>query len=83
MHPNQDFRTGSIVTKTVPKVKVETLNKWNTYRIYASKSHIKVWLNDTLTAESYFEYPPEGYIALQAMGTGVIQFRNIKLKLLN
>ncbi len=82
-HPNQDFRTGSIVTKAVPKIKIETLNKWNTYRIYASKSHIKVWLNDTLTAESHFEYPAEGYIALQAMGTGVIEFRNIKLKLLN
>jgi len=83
LHPNQDFRTGAIVAKQVPKVTIETLNRWNTYRIRVSKSHIKVWLNDTLTAELNYEYPPEGYIALQAAGKGTIQFRNIRIKTLN
>ena len=80
LHPNQDFRTGAIVTKTVPLVEVQTMNKWNTYKIKTNKSQVQVWVNDTLTADSHQEYPLEGFIALQAMGVGEIQFRNMQIR---
>ena len=82
LHPNQDFRTGAIVAKEVPKSHVETVGKWNTYRIRATENRIQVWVNDILTADSSYEYPTEGYIALQAMGAGEIKFRNISVKTL-
>lgn len=80
LHPNRDYRTGAIVTKTVPLKRVETINKWNTYKIKTNKSQIQVWVNNTLTADSQHEYPLEGFIALQAMGVGEIQFRNIQIR---
>ena len=79
LHPNQDFRTGAIVTKAVPQKKVETMNQWNTYRIETRNSRIQVWINGHLTADAQLVNPPEGYIALQAMGKGRIQFRNMVL----
>ena len=82
LHPNQDYRTGAIVAKQVPLAHVETLDKWNTYRIQATENRIQVWVNDSLTADSSYEYPAEGYIALQAMGTGEIKFRNINIRTL-
>jgi hypothetical protein len=33
LHPNQDFRTGAIVAKFKPLAIVETIDKWNTYKI--------------------------------------------------
>lgn len=82
LHPNQDFRTGAIVSKVVPKNYVETINKWNTYRIKANGNQIKVWVNNHITADSSFTTPLSGYIALQAMGNGEISFRNIKLSII-
>ncbi|NKI31738.1 3-keto-disaccharide hydrolase [Croceivirga thetidis] len=80
LHPNQDYRTGAIVSKGIPKAHVETLNKWNSYKILAMENRIQVWVNTIKTADSTFLHPPEGYIALQAMGNGKIKFRNIMLK---
>ena len=79
LHPNQDFRTGAIVTKAVPMNYVETLNKWNTYKVEANENRIQVWVNNTLTADSNYDYPTTGFIGLQAMGSGKIEFRNIKI----
>ena len=79
LHPNQDFRTGAIVTKAIPLSHVETLNKWNTYMIKAEKDSIQVWINDILTATIQYQNPTKGFIGLQAAGTGEISFRNIKL----
>lgn len=79
LHPNQENRTGAIVTKAVPLSHVETLNKWNTYKIKAEGHSIQVWVNDIMTADSNYPYPNEGFIGLQAMGTGEILFRRITL----
>lgn len=78
-HPNQEYRTGAIVTKTVPISHLKTVNKWNTYKIKAENDRIQVWLNTILTADSKYQYPNEGFIGLQAMGTGKILFKGIKL----
>lgn len=80
LHPDQDNRTGAIVTRKTPLAFIKTINKWNTYRIKAEKSHIRVWINDTLTAESKDDGLSGGYIGLQAKGTGEIRFRNVKMK---
>ncbi len=79
LHPNQENRTGAIVAKSVPLNHVTTLNKWNTYKIKAEKDSIQVWVNNILMADSKYEYPIEGFIGLQAMGTGEILFRSIRL----
>ena len=80
LHPNQDYRTGAIVTKFVPLAIVETLDKWNTYKIKGENDHIQVWVNDILTADMRDQALTEGYVGLQAMGSGEIRFRNLKIK---
>ncbi len=80
LHPNQDFRTGAIVTKSIPITKVNTLNKWNTYKIKNQNNRIEVWVNDTLTADIQDNSLEEGFIGLQAAGTGKIKFRNTTLE---
>ena len=80
LHPNQEYRTGAIVTKATPLERIETLNKWNTYKIQVENNRIQVWVNDTLTADSNLEYPEEGFIGLQAQGTGEIHFRNVRIR---
>ncbi len=79
MHPDQDNRTGAIVTRQAPLVLIETINKWNTYRIKAEKNHIQAWINGTLTAEMKDAALFNGYIGLQAWGTGKIRFRNVNI----
>ena len=80
LHPDQDNRTGAIVTRNVPLALVKTIDKWNTYKIKAHKNHIQVWINGVLTIDTIDESLAEGYIGLQAKGTGEIRFRNAKIK---
>ncbi|SNY95107.1 3-keto-disaccharide hydrolase [Flagellimonas pacifica] len=80
LHPNQDFRTGSIVTKVKPYEIVETLNVWNTYKAITEDGNIKVYVNNVLTSSIEKDTLVEGHIGLQAMGTGTIKFRKISLK---
>ncbi|WP_400079061.1 DUF1080 domain-containing protein [Winogradskyella sp. R77965] len=80
LHPDQTNRTGAIVTRKEPLAIVSTIDKWNTYRIKVEKNEIKVWINDTLTVNTKDEKLSDGYIGLQAKGTGKVRFRNVKLK---
>lgn len=80
LHPNQNFRTGSITTKVKPYEIVETLNVWNTYKAVTQEGRIKVYVNDILTSSMEKDTLVEGHIGLQAMGNGTIKFRNIRLK---
>jgi hypothetical protein len=41
-----------------------------------------VWINETLTADTSDNALIEGYIGLQAKGTGEIKFRNFSIKTL-
>jgi hypothetical protein len=79
LHPNQGFRTGSIVTKQEPLAQVETIGKWNTYKIKNVKDHLEVWINGVLITNLKDDSLVEGYIGLQASGTGEISFRNVKI----
>ena len=80
LHPDQKNRTGAIVTQMVPLVHIETINKWNTYKIKAENQHIQVWINKQLTVDYYEGNIPEGFIGLQAKGTGKISFRKLKVE---
>lgn len=80
LHPNQDYRTGAVVTLAVPLAQVYTLNKWNTYKIKCHEGRIQAWVNGIQTVDLVNELHPEGTIALQANGVGEIRFRNVALK---
>ena len=80
LHPNQDFRTGAVVTRAKPLAYVETLNKWNTYRIRCQGDHIESWINDTKVADLQDGSLAAGYITLQAAGSGTIKFRKVMLQ---
>ena len=43
-HPNQDFRTGSLVTRQSPMVNVQTSGKWSTYEIKSEPKRIRIWI---------------------------------------
>ncbi|MEQ8303491.1 MAG: DUF1080 domain-containing protein [Cyclobacteriaceae bacterium] len=78
--PDPEYRTGAVVLKSAPKVYIETTGKWNAYKIKCQDDHIEVWLNGTLTADFKDNQIVEGYIGLQASGTGEIKFRNVRIK---
>lgn len=79
LHPDQNNRTGAIVTRMVSKEYIETINKWNTYKIKTKEEHLQIWINNILVNEIKDGSLIEGYIGLQAKGTGEIRFRNIKI----
>lgn len=79
LHPTPKWRTGAIVLRETPLAHVNTLNRWNTYRIAAGADTLRIWVNDTLTALIPDPELTEGYIGLQASGTGEIRFRNVRL----
>ena len=81
-HPNQDYRTGSIVIHSIPPlVHLNSVEKWNQYRIIAIGNKLSVWLNEEFTAEMNTAEFSRGHIALQSIG-GKIQFRNLSIKTL-
>ncbi len=80
LHPNQDYRTGSIVTKSKPLNHVNTINQWNSYKIEAKGDHLSAWINGILVADLVDNNLKQGCIALQAAESGKISFRNIRVK---
>ena len=79
LRPEQDYRTGSIVTLAEPLAHIETIDRWNKYKMQCEGDHIQVWLNDTLTADYRDKTFAEGHIGLQAHGMGEIRFRNVNI----
>ena len=82
-HPNQEYRTGSVVRRSPPLTDVNTIDKWNTYRVLIQGEKIKAWVNESLTINMVNYERPSGYIGLQAAGEGEIRFRNIRIKRLS
>ena len=80
LHPNQDYRTGAIVIHSIPPfVHLNSVGKWNQYRIIARGDKLSVWLNEELTAAMATAEFNRGHIALQSAG-GKVQFRNLSIK---
>lgn len=83
LHPSQENRTGAVVSRASPIEKIETLNKWSTYRIKNEGDHLQVWINDIMMVDIKDHDLKEGPIALQAYEEGVVKFRNIRILTLN
>lgn len=82
LHPNQDNRTGAVVSRATPLAFVESLNKWNTYEIRCEGTSIKASVNSVQTVDLTDEELSEGFIGLQAAENGKIRFRNVKVEIL-
>lgn len=79
-HPNQDFRTGSIVTIAKPEVHVDSVGKWNSYVIEMRGPSIKVTLNGQQTIDIEDGRLVSGFIALQYASEGMLRFRNLSIE---
>ncbi|MFC3881310.1 DUF1080 domain-containing protein [Algoriphagus namhaensis] len=80
LHPNQDFRTGAVVNIAPPLNYVETIDQWNTYEIELKDNKLKAWVNGVQTVDLEDPSLKEGFIALQAMGSGEVSFRKLKIQ---
>lgn len=78
-HPNQEFRTGSIVTLATPEIRVDTLGRWNRYEIVASGDLIDVTLNGEKVVSLKNDRAASGYLALQYTGKALLKFRNVEM----
>ncbi|MEM7283080.1 MAG: DUF1080 domain-containing protein [Pseudomonadota bacterium] len=78
-HPNQDFRTGSIVTKKPPETTLSTLSRWNVYEIVARGQNIQVLLNGQRLNSLNDATLDQGQIALQYWGKNELEFRNLTI----
>lgn len=80
-HPDQDSRTGAIVTLSAPTAFVETEDRWNTMRVRVEGVRLRLWVNDTLTNDIEDDKLAEGFIAFQYGGEGgMVTFRNIRIE---
>ena len=79
-HPNQESRTGSIVTMLKPLTHVDALERWAKVEIVASGTRIRARFDGELTADLNNERSVSGVIALQYGGTGVLKFRNLVIE---
>ena len=79
LHPNQEYRTGAVVTRASPLNFVSTIGAWNTYKIIANNDHVVAWINETLVIDLRDDTRKDGYIGIQAAGKGNIQFRNLRI----
>ncbi len=76
-HPNQNYRTGAIVTHVRPFTRIDTLGQWNRYRISVRPDRIDAYLNDFLVSSLEQPALAGGFIAIQRFLEGEARFRNI------
>ena len=81
-HPNQAARTGAVVSRSEPLETVQTIDKWNTYKILSNQEGIQAWINDVQVVNLKDNSLNKGFIALQAAEEGSIKFRNVKVQIL-
>ncbi|MDA3824269.1 MAG: DUF1080 domain-containing protein [Bacteroidales bacterium] len=55
---------------------------WNTFRIQAEGTRLRIWVNDVLCTDYIDDVDAEGYIAIQHHGEAgqIYSFRNIRIK---
>jgi hypothetical protein len=55
---------------------------WNTYRIHAEGTHLRIWVNGVLCTDYTDDMDAEGYIGIQHHGEEgqIYKFRNIRIK---
>ena len=79
-HPNQESRTGSIVTFVKPLAHISALERWVRVDIEAEGNWIRAKFDGEVTAELVIERSPSGVIGLQYGGTGTLKIRNLSIE---
>jgi hypothetical protein len=79
-HPDQQWRTGSLVQVASPLAKVETVGRWSEMEILVEGDRIRVSVNGQVTADRSTDRAPTGHLALQASGSGTLRFRAVQLE---
>jgi hypothetical protein len=76
------FPTGSLVgvQSTLPDFRADTSGKWNTMEMTAEGTHFIVKLNGRTTVDGHDSKLTSGPIGLQGGGSGLLRFRNIKVR---
>ena len=81
-HPNQEFRTGSIVKHVSPETHVNTLGQWNQYKVVAKDDSLDVYVNGKKTAQLVDSGLLRGFIALQFAEQGFVEFKDLSIQTL-
>ena len=79
-HPNQDSRTGSLVTLAKPLAHIDGLERWVPVAIVVTGNRVTATYDGQVTADFEGDRSASGYIALQYGGTGRLQFRNLSIE---
>ncbi len=78
-HPDQSSRTGAVVQRSKPLSLVQTIDRWNHYRIVCRQERITAWINDQQVVDLRDSSLIKGFIGLQAAATGSVRFKNVLL----
>lgn len=81
-HPDQDSRTGAVVQRSTPLNLVQTIDRWNHYKIICRNETITAWINDQKVVDIRDSSLIEGFIGLQAAESGSVRFKNVLLTVL-
>jgi len=81
-HPNQDHRTGSVVTMAKPLAHVDTVGDWSVMEIEAVGDLIVARVNGVETARLSNDRAASGHVALQFGAGGTLSFRNLRIEAL-
>lgn len=79
-HPNQRWRTGSIVTLMEPLVDIQTVGQWTRCEVEAIGDSVIATFNGITTARLESTRSRDGYIALQYGGGQKLRFRNLRIE---
>lgn len=79
-HPNQKFRTGALVAIAEPLAHVNTVGRWNRYRVSLKGRQLEAWINDVKTVDERHDALSSGRVALQYGGEGMVRFRNVVIR---
>jgi hypothetical protein len=78
---HETWPTGSLVNlRDTLQIRPKTIGQWSTFEITAAGAHLTVRLHGKPLIEADDSRLQSGAIALQALGTGTIRFRNIKVR---
>ena len=79
---DQTYRTGGIVHIAAPTSVINSGGHWNSYRIRAEGSRLRVTLNGIQTVDARDGQFARGPIALQ-YAAGIVRFRNVQIRSLD
>ena len=79
---NEEWGTGSLVfrVKADPGIGKVSINAWHSYEITAEGDHITAYLDGRKAVDAHDASAKIGYVGLQFLKPGEVEFRNVKLR---